>query len=556
MSGESDIAAVVSADTSAFTKALGDAQSTAGSFFSYVVDQGKAASVAVGSELANIAAAIYEETKSVLLEVGHELGAVALKTAVAGSAAAAAGSYFLGFWQTMRLGLSVASWFVPWLKVVTIGLAAVSVATYAYGKADEYLNGELSNSIFAFTETKATVSDVGAALGEAGAALGIAGDGIGSVSAQIAQSILYWTGVESAINAVDSAVAAVVSTGAQAVRDWALGVQVLSDSFSDMVSPAGASAAALRDMAAASEELIAKQEAMRPLFANLAAMQAGAAAQAEHNAEVQRIGSIATVDAINLEINALQQRAAAAILAGTADENSQKKTAELFAALENQRKKIESGGMKKQETKSAGQSAVESAENALRQLTLGQDEAAVAAAINAGATADEVAALRELQAEIAGVTAEQKAREESEKAAKDAANEQQRLYEQAESQIGNMVDQIDLMTGAATKADLAFRNALKDGFTREQANEIKALAEETARLEKEESRRQKFAQKTPLKAAMQGSQEAASILLRGVGGGKTMEQVAQKQLQTQQQMLIALRNNRPPQMPGTDLGVA
>jgi hypothetical protein len=490
------------------------------------------------------------------LEVGHELGAVALKTAIAGSAATTATSYFLGFWNTMRIGLSVASWFVPWLKVVTIGLAAVSVATYAYSAADEYLNGELSNSIFAFTETKAAISDVGAAFSEAGAALGIAGDGIGSVSAQIAKSILYWTGVESAINAVDSAVAAVVSTGAQAIRDWSLGVQILSDGFSDMVSPAGASAAALRDMAAASEELIAKQEAMRPLFASLAAMQEGAAAQAEHNAEIQRIAGIASVDAINLEINALQQKAAAEILAGEATEESQKKTAALFGALENQRKKIESGGMEKKDAgKSAGQSSIEQAEQELRRLTMGQQEAAISAAIMAGATAEETERLRELQAEIAGVAAEQKAREEAEKAAKDAANEQQRLYEQAESQIGNMVDQIDLMTGAATKADIAFRNALKDGFTREQANEIKSLADETARLEKEESRRQKFSQKTTLKAAMQGSQEAASIMIRGVGP-KTLESLAQKSLQVQQQTLIAIKNNKPGALTASTLGVA
>jgi hypothetical protein len=48
-----------------------------------------------------------------------------------------------------------------------------------------------------------------------------------------------------------------------------------------------------------------------------------------------------------------------------------------------------------------------------------------------------------------------------------------------------------------------------------------------------------------LKASFAGTQEAASILLRGIGGGKSMEQIAQKQLTVQQQTLAAVKDNKP-----------
>jgi len=48
-----------------------------------------------------------------------------------------------------------------------------------------------------------------------------------------------------------------------------------------------------------------------------------------------------------------------------------------------------------------------------------------------------------------------------------------------------------------------------------------------------------------LKASFAGTQEAASILLRGIGGGKSMEQIAQKQLSVQQQTLAAIKDNKP-----------
>jgi hypothetical protein len=59
--------------------------------------------------------------------------------------------------------------------------------------------------------------------------------------------------------------------------------------------------------------------------------------------------------------------------------------------------------------------------------------------------------------------------------------------------------------------------------------------------------------KTDLKASFRGSQEAASIMLRGIGG-KSMEAIAQKQLGVQQQTLAAVKANKPPALIPVSLG--
>jgi hypothetical protein len=58
-----------------------------------------------------------------------------------------------------------------------------------------------------------------------------------------------------------------------------------------------------------------------------------------------------------------------------------------------------------------------------------------------------------------------------------------------------------------------------------------------------------------LKAAFQGSSEAASIMLRGVGGGKSIEDIAGKQLTVAQQQLDATKANKPQPMTAVDFGV-
>ena len=125
-----------------------------------------------------------------------------------------------------------------------------------------------------------------------------------------------------------------------------------------------------------------------------------------------------------------------------------------------------------------------------------------------------------------------------------------------------MKDQIDLMNGSATNAEVAMREMWRSGFSQEQIDEVGALTEELDRLKEEEKDSKKKdpkeakAGKDSLKAAFQGSSEAASIMLRGVGGGKSIEDIAGKQLTVAQQQLDATKANKPQPMTAVDFGAA
>lgn len=67
-----------------------------------------------------------------------------------------------------------------------------------------------------------------------------------------------------------------------------------------------------------------------------------------------------------------------------------------------------------------------------------------------------------------------------------------------------------------------------------------------------EPKASKQSARTTLTAAFAGSREAASIMLRGVGGGA--DQIPKQQLGVQQQILIATKANRPPTLTPLTLG--
>ena len=72
--------------------------------------------------------------------------------------------------------------------------------------------------------------------------------------------------------------------------------------------------------------------------------------------------------------------------------------------------------------------------------------------------------------------------------------------------------------------------------------------EDLAEAEKAKKEKKKPEDKTTFTAAFSGSQEAASIMLRGVGakGGNEAQQIANRQLMVQQQLLAATKANKPP----------
>jgi hypothetical protein len=455
--------------------------------------------------LGEIGGALRTVTEGALTGFGMAMGEVAGKVAAVGAAVSATAAYFGSFWTTMKAGLMVAGWFNPWLKAVSIGLTVAAAATWAYRNADEYLNGELTKSIVHVEQTTVALGELSKAGDLVSNTLKNVSADLFGVGASMTQTIVDLTGISTVFRVVDSVASSVISKVASELTLWADGVRTITDVTLDWVDANGVTAASLREMAAASEALIAKQEGQRGLFGQLRAMQDAAAEAAQHASEMQRIASLQSVDAIDAEIRALQQKTSAAILAGEATEESQKKAAALFAALENQKNTV-----------------------------AGNDKAAA------------------LQAELAATEAINRAKEH-----------QRDLENSAADQVARLTDQIDLLSGAATKADIAMREAMRAGLTAEQANEIARLTAELEKLQADKNKPEPpkaeiaKADRTTLKAAFSGSQEAASIFTRGIGGvDKDGNVIAKQQLTVQQQTLVAVKTIKMPQLQPISLGTA
>ena len=262
---------------------------------------------------------------------------------------------------------------------------------------------------------------------------------------------------------------------------------------------------AITAAAEATDKLTAKMEAQRAGFASLRDIQESASTAAKNSAEVAKVSTLKTVEAIDQSIAALREKSAAEIANGATVEQLEGQTAALVNALEKQRQGIIDGTV--------------------------VDQAAI----------DAKKALA-------------KATSDAAKAAADAAEKEQQKTLSGLAKITAMKDQIDLMNGSATNAEVAMREMWRSGFSQEQIDEVGALTEELDRLKEEEKDSKKKdpkeakAGKDSLKAAFQGSSEAASIMLRGVGGGKSIEDIAGKQLTVAQQQLAATKANKPQPM--------
>jgi flagellar basal body-associated protein FliL len=262
---------------------------------------------------------------------------------------------------------------------------------------------------------------------------------------------------------------------------------------------------AITAAAEATDKLTAKLEAQRAGFASLRDIQESASTAAANSAEVAKVSTLKTVEAIDQSIAALREKSAAEIANGATVEQLEGQTKSLFEALAKQRQGVIDGTI--------------------------VDQAAI----------DAKKALA-------------KATEDAAKAAANAAEKEQQKTLSGLAKITAMKDQIDLMNGSATNAEVAMREMWRAGFSQEQIDEVGALTNELDRLKEEEKDSKKKPDKvaksgpSALKAAFQGSSEAASIMLRGVGGGKSIEDIAGKQLTVAQQQLAATKANKPQPM--------
>lgn len=97
-------------------------------------------------------------------------------------------------------------------------------------------------------------------------------------------------------------------------------------------------------------------------------------------------------------------------------------------------------------------------------------------------------------------------------------------------QITALRDQIDLLNGSATAAQIKMRELGREGFSEEQVAQIGALTAELDTLKDSKKTKSGSKDKDTSAPAFAGSKEAAEIMLRGVGGGSRMESLAAQQL--------------------------
>lgn len=280
----------------------------------------------------------------------------------------------------------------------------------------------------------------------------------------------------------------------------------------------------------------------------LANAQDQASAESVYAADRERIARIDNLKSLQDELSKQQQEASHMGKQGVGGEFGDwliGQQASLFQAIESQRRLIKSGHFEQMQ-QAPIKAILDQARNAIDLARGGQEEFAFGTLMANGATAEQVKQLRDLQAELKTFTAAQEAANLAEEARAAAEQQQNQLREQGAQRIAALKDQVDLLTKSATAADIAMREMTRQGFTMDQVAEVGRLTGQIDELQKK-SETQTAARSVASQAALRGSQEAASLLLRGVGG-KSMEQIAQKQLTATQQLIAAVKSNKPDPM--------
>lgn len=305
---------------------------------------------------------------------------------------------------------------------------------------------------------------------------------------------------------------------------------------------------ALNELAAQTEIVIQKQQALRDAFDYINASAGKAASGQKIAAEIARIGTVETVEALDEELRALK-RQQEQVDAGTRMTKAWKQEMDqITAAIERRRAALENPPKDDFAAKQ-----IESAHQALMRLTLGETGYAVAMAQAHGASAEQIQMLHSKLTSVEQITQAQTAQKAAEQAIQSAQEQANQRYETGAERIASMHDQIDLLTGKATKAMVAMRELSRQGFDEAQIAEIGRLQAELDKLDATKKSGPTANSQADNKAALQGSAEAAQLVLRGVGSSNGS--VAGKQLAEQQkgnaiaqQTLGAVKALKSPQL--------
>lgn len=489
--------------------------------------------------------------------LGIAAPATTAKVAIAGGTAAL---IYHNQWLLKLVGFAVPGW-GQIAAAVSLGITAYKAATFAINDTASAFQGSIDGtgeSILGYNRLHGATGRLSASMSELGSSIVKPfSDGTSAIYNYVASfsplpslagiTASAFDGLSSAANYVASGLKSATATATTAAFIIATGA---SHDASAAFTEQGI---ALEKLSAQTTAFIAKQEAARASFQSLKSIQENAADTAKNAAEVAKVASILTVEGIDQSIAALREKSAATIMAGdAADKAWEQQTASLFNALEKQRQGIIDGTVVDQDAVKAKaalaktnqeiEQTINSAKDAALKLAVGENEVAVAALRAKGATDEQIAALQGWQ-----------------QAASDTKTKQDELKKSAEldktgkDKIAELTDQIGLLDGSATNASIAMRKMQEAGFSNEQIEQVAKLTNELDRLKEEEKDAKKKDPKeksgpTALKAAFQGSSEAASIMLSGVGGGKSIEDIAGKQLTVAQQQLAATKANKPQPM--------
>jgi len=430
--------------------------------------------------------------------------------------------------QYGRYALTAASYAYPPLKILTIGITAATLA-YKIGSNEIVQNAVAQSAIgqklaASYDNVTGAVTRVGASMSDiATSAMNAAEEGLTQVATATLNGAMelaqYHPTVQTTLMGLNMLADGMDWTAKQvdALNDQLPVIKLYTENLGNVSDEAAqkfyAEGIALKEMAKASEELIAKQEGMRGSYQMLAAIQQQATASAAHQAEIQRLGSLTSIEAINAEERALQQRNDQLIQAGKFDEAAQKQAMDLFATLASQKKGVETGRVKPPEQKDYGADQIAQAEQQLMRLEQGEIAVALATAQTKGATEEQIATLKSKLEAIDTVKAAQEAQKQLEQQARQEEEKRTRMNEQAADRIAGMKDQIDLLSGAASKADIAMREMARQGFSEEQIAQVGELEQQLEGLQK---KNEKTAKQMETPVALKGSEEANKIILRGV----------------------------------------
>lgn len=341
----------------------------------------------------------------------------------------------------------------------------------------------------------------------------------------------------------NSATAAIKSVNAQA-KDLALIGSTALAVFHGADASAFEEGQALNQLAEATANVIQKQEQQRASLDYINNAAQGAASSQKTAAEVARIAAIDSVAALEQELQNIKLKALEQDKSVTSSKAWQQQITQITAAIEKQRAAIEGGTFKPKD--SGVDQQIKAAEEALNRLAVGETNAALAIAAANGASDEQLSRLRAALVATDDLTRAKKQQEEAERKAADAQRDAAAKFAQGKNTIQSLRDEIDLLTGAATKSEVAARKLMSEGYDTAQIEEITRLTEQLEQLKAGKSGSKSDRQGNNV-AAEKGSAEANAIVLRGVGGssGNKSEKLQEQTVKGLQEVVKAIKETKP-----------